>query len=159
MPQIGRVTCLKQQGGSAYNKLSRWYDLVSGDFEYKPSNAAIHQLAPNLSESILEIGCGTGQAIVRIIKLVGWSGKIIVLDISNEILIVPQARVKKTGAGDQVTLLCGDGISLPFEGISFDGILVSFTLELFNSSGTDGMQMLPANEYRWNNLCSFFILS
>jgi demethylmenaquinone methyltransferase/2-methoxy-6-polyprenyl-1,4-benzoquinol methylase len=133
MPQISRVTRTKQEARSAYNKLSRWYDLMAGDFERKPRNAAIQQLTPCTGENILEIGCGTGQAIVKMAKIVGQSGKVFGIDISNGMLKIAQARMKKTGTRDQATLLCGDGTWLPFETGSFDGILVSFTLELFDS--------------------------
>lgn len=123
----------RQQTINLYNKLSRWYDLMAGDFERKPRNASIQQLTPNTGESILEIGCGTGQAVVRIAEQVGSSGKVFGVDISNGMLNVAQARVKKMRSGDQVMLLCGDGMKLPFEVGCFDGILISFTLELFDS--------------------------
>lgn len=133
MSQISRVNRSKKQARSAYNKLSRWYDLMAGDFEGKPRNSAIHQLAPSTGENILEIGCGTGQAIVKMAEKVDQSGKVFGIDISNGMLNVAQARVKKMGVGGQVTLLCGDGTWLPFVTDSFDGILISFTLELFDS--------------------------
>lgn len=123
----------RHQTQTSYNKLSRWYDLMAGDFERKPRNSAIHLLAPGIGESILEIGCGTGQAIVKMAELVDRSGKIYGIDISNGMLAIAQARVKKMGAGDQVTLLCGDGTWLPFDNGCFDGILMSFTLELFDT--------------------------
>lgn len=133
MSQISRVTRSKQQARSAYNKLSRWYDLMAGDFERKPRNAAIHQLAPSIGESILEIGCGTGQAVVGIAELVGSSGKVFGVDISSGMLAIAQARVKKMRLGDRVALLCGDGMQLQFDAECFDGILISFALELFDS--------------------------
>jgi len=133
MSQISRVTRTRQQARSAYNKLSRWYDLMAGDFERKPRNAAIDKLAPGTGEMVLEIGCGTGQAIVRMAELVGRSGKVYGIDISNGMLAITQTRMKKMGVGDQVTLLCADTVQLPFDSGSFDAILVSFTLELFDT--------------------------
>ncbi|PKO05773.1 MAG: 2-heptaprenyl-1,4-naphthoquinone methyltransferase [Chloroflexi bacterium HGW-Chloroflexi-3] len=133
MSQISSVTRSKQQARSAYNKLSRWYDLVAGDFERKPRNAAIYQLDPGIGESILEIGCGTGQAIVKMAEFVGRSSKIYGIDISTGMLDIAQSRAKKTGQSNRVTLLCGDGTWLPFYNGSFDGILISFTLELFDT--------------------------
>lgn len=133
MSQISRVTRTKKQARSTYNKSSRWYDRMAGDFERKPRNAAIQQLAPGIGERILEIGCGTGQAIVKMAKLVGSSGKVYGIDISNGMLIIAQTRVRKMRVGDQVSLLCGDGMQLPFEIGCFDGILISFTLELFDT--------------------------
>lgn len=123
----------RQQTINSYNKLSRWYDLMAGDFERKPRNSAIQQLTPSTGENILEIGCGTGQAIVKMTELVGQSGKVFGIDISNGMLSIAQARTNKLGLGDQVTLLCGDGMQLPFEAGCFDGILISFILELFNT--------------------------
>jgi demethylmenaquinone methyltransferase/2-methoxy-6-polyprenyl-1,4-benzoquinol methylase len=123
----------RQQTINSYNKLSRWYDLMAGDFERKPRNSAIQQLTPSTGENILEIGCGTGQAIVKMTELVGQSGKVFGIDISNGMLSIAQARTNKLGLGDQVTLLCGDGMQLPFEAGCFDGILISFILELFDT--------------------------
>lgn len=133
MLQISRVTRTKSQARSAYNKLSRWYDLMAGDFERKPRNAAIQLLTPSTGENILEIGCGTGQAIVKMAELVGQSGKVFGIDISNGMLSIALARTKKLGVDDQVSLLCGDGMQLPFVAGCFDGILISFTLELFDT--------------------------
>ena len=133
MQHISRVTRSKQQARSAYNKLSRWYDLMAGDFERKPRKAAIQPLAPSTGESIPEIGCDTSQAIVKMAEIVGQSGKIFGIDISNGMHAITQTRVRKTNLHDQVTLLCGDGMQLPISAGYFDGILISFTLELFDS--------------------------
>ncbi|MBE0688326.1 MAG: class I SAM-dependent methyltransferase [Anaerolineaceae bacterium] len=133
MSQISRVTRSKKQARSAYNKLSRWYDLMAGDFERKPRDAAIQHLAPNIGEKVLEIGSGTGQAVVKMAELVGKSGKVYGIDISNGMLTIAQTKVKKRRVSDLVTLLCGDGMQLPFDTGCFDGILISFTLELFDT--------------------------
>lgn len=133
MAQISRVTRTRPQARSAYNKLSRWYDLIAGDFERKPRTAATQKLAPGPKEMVLEIGCGTGQAIVKMAELMGGSGKIIGFDISNGMLEVAQSRVNKSGVDARVTLMCGDALLLPFRTDFFDKILISFTLELFDT--------------------------
>lgn len=133
MAHISRVTRTRPQARSAYNKLSRWYDLIAGDFESKPRTAAIQKLAPDPGEMVLEIGCGTGQAIVKMAELMDGSGKIIGFDISNGMLEVAQSRVNKSGIYAIVTLMCGDALHLPFKTDFFDKILISFTLELFDT--------------------------
>ncbi len=133
MSQISRVIRSRKQARSSYNKLSRWYDLMAGDFESKPRDAAIHKLAPGKGEVVLEIGCGTGQAIVKMAECVGHSGKIFGIDISDRMLEIAQTRVKRMGTGDWVRLLCGDGVQIPFRNGVFDAILMSFTLELFDT--------------------------
>jgi demethylmenaquinone methyltransferase/2-methoxy-6-polyprenyl-1,4-benzoquinol methylase len=37
------------------------------------------------------------------------------------------------GFSERISLVCGDGLQLPFETESFDKILISFTLELFDT--------------------------
>ena len=127
------MTRTRPQTRSAYNKLSRWYDLIAGDFERKPRTAAIQKLAPGPGEMVLEIGCGTGQAIVKMAKLMDGFGKIIGFDLSNGMLEVAQTRVNKFGIDARVTLMCGDALHLPFKTDFFDKILISFTLELFDT--------------------------
>lgn len=127
------MTRTRPQTKSAYNKLSRWYDLIAGDFERKPRTAAIQKLAPGPGEMVLEIGCGTGQAIVKLKELIDGSGKIIGFDLSNGMLEVAQSRVNKSGIDAKVTLMCGDALHLPFRTDFFDKILICFTLELFDT--------------------------
>ncbi len=133
MSQISRVIRPRKQARSSYNRLSRWYDLMAGDFERKPRDAAIHKLAPGKGEVVLEIGCGTGQAIVKMAEMVGHSGKIFGIDISDRMLGVAQTRVISMGTSERVRLLCGDGVQIPFRNEAFDAILMSFTLELFDT--------------------------
>jgi len=106
---------------------------MAGDFESKPRDAAIHKLAPGKGEVVLEIGCGTGQAIVKMAEMVGHSGEIFGIDISDRMLGVAQSRVKRMESGDRVRLLCSDGVQIPFKNGVFDAILMSFTLELFDT--------------------------
>jgi demethylmenaquinone methyltransferase/2-methoxy-6-polyprenyl-1,4-benzoquinol methylase len=106
---------------------------MAGDFESKPRDAAIHKLAPGKGEVVLEIGCGTGQAIVKMAEMVGHSGEIFGIDISDRMLGIAQSRVKRMESGDRVRLLCSDGVQIPFKNGVFDAILMSFTLELFDT--------------------------
>jgi len=44
-----------------------------------------------------------------------------------------QIRVARSGLGARISLLCGDGASLPVKSASVDLLLMSFTLELFDT--------------------------
>ena len=130
---ISRVTRTRQEARSAYNKLSRWYDLLASGFEGRPRKAAIRLLSPNEGDRVLEIGLGTGNSIGILADLFGGSDKVYGIDLSNGMLEVAQSRLNKLGSGARVTLICGDALQLPFEADFFDKILISFTLELFDT--------------------------
>lgn len=89
---------------------------------------AIHQ-----GDRILEIGCGTGKALVELCHQVGESGKVHALDLSPGMLGKSQVRLAKAGMGQRVSLLEGDGITLPYKSGSFTALFLSFTLELFDT--------------------------
>lgn len=129
---VSRVTRSRQQARATYNRLSRWYDLLAG-FESKHRNAGIEKLAPQPGDVVLEIGFGTGRSIVQLARSVGASGKVYGIDISEGMRDLAQSRVNAAGVADRVVLQCGDAIHLPFDTDSLDKILISFTLELFDT--------------------------
>lgn len=133
MSQISRVTRTKQQAKSTYNKLSRWYDLLAGGFEGKPRKAATQLLSPKERDKVLEIGSGTGHSLGELADMVGVSGEVYGIDLSAGMLEVAQTRVNKLGIGARITLVSGDALQLPFKADFFDKILISFTLELFDT--------------------------
>lgn len=115
-----------------YDRLSRWYDLISGNAEKRLTNATLEILSPNVGETALEIGPGTGHGLVRLAQAVGSTGRVFGLDLSTGMLQVAGQRVHQTELASIVHLIHGDGNLLPFTAKQFDLILMSFTLELFD---------------------------
>ena len=70
---------------------------------------------------------------MEIAKAVGPSGKVLGIDISDQMLALTQELLVKEGLTDRADLKCGDAEQLPFESNSLDGIFFSFTLELFDT--------------------------
>ena len=60
----------------SYNRLSRWYDLLSSSFEKSVRNSGLKLVGAKEGETILEIGFGTGHCIVALAKAIGRSGMV-----------------------------------------------------------------------------------
>ncbi len=131
---IKRVNRSKEAVRTSYNRLSRWYDLVSWSTEKKYRDWGLEKLAVQPGEKILEIGFGTGHCLVSLAKAVGSTGRVIGLDISDGMLAIARERLQREGLSDRVDLRLGDAAKLDFiEAGSLDGVFMSFTLELFDN--------------------------
>jgi len=113
--------------------MSHIYDYISGPFERKYAFRALDLLAVRESETILEIGFGTGHCLRKIATAVGDTGKAYGVDISQGMLQVTKTRLEKAQLLDRVELHCGDATSLPYESNVMDGTFMAFTLELFDT--------------------------
>ena len=133
MNTISRVLRSKEEARSSYNKLSRWYDLVSGSSEKKYRDIGLQKLAARPGERILEIGFGTGHCILSLAEAVGDSGHVCGIDLSDGMLAIARDRLERAGLQGRVDLQAGDALALPYESDGFDGVFMSFTLELFDT--------------------------
>ncbi len=131
-PEISRVTRSKQQAKALYDKISRWYDVLAA-IERKYSYAGVQKLGVREGETVLEIGFGTGHCILALAQLVGNSGRVYGIDISEGMFNITQSRIREAGLSEKVQLERGDAAQLPLEASFFDAILMSFTLELFDT--------------------------
>jgi len=131
--EISRVTRSKREARASYDKMSRWYDVVAGHFESKHRDIGLAQMNIQEGEIILEIGCGTGRSLLALAQSVDGSGRVYGIDISEGMLDISRAKVRRARLSDRIILICGDAADLPFRPHSFDAILVIFTLELFDT--------------------------
>jgi len=97
----------KEQAIRAYNKISRFYDYTEGIFEKRYVNMALKQLEIKEGEKVLEIGFGTGNALIKIAEFVGENGDVYGIDISPKMVEITDKK--------------------------FDAVFMSFTLELFDT--------------------------
>ncbi len=120
-----RVLRPREQARQSYNAMSRWYDLFTGS-EKRFTDIGIQMLDIQLNESVLEIGCGTGHALVQFAQR---GGIVTAIDLSDGMLEVAHRQTKNQTVG-----FCqADGLSLPFPTGQFDAVFTSFTLELFDT--------------------------
>lgn len=130
---VSRVARSKEKARANYNRLSRWYDMIAGSTEKKYRDIGLQKLAACPGERILEIGFGTGHCLLTLAQAVGETGKVYGLDLSEGMLAIAQDRLAQAGLADRVDLRVGDAAKLPFAAGEFDGVFMSFTLELFDS--------------------------
>jgi len=118
---------------AAYDRLSRWYDLLAGS-EQPLVHLGVESLAVQPGESILEIGPGTGHALLALARAAGPAGRVTGVDLSPGMLRRAKRRLERAGLGRQVRLVCADAAHLPLPPSTFDAAFVSFTLELFDEA-------------------------
>jgi ubiquinone/menaquinone biosynthesis C-methylase UbiE len=131
--EISRVPRSKDEAKATYDKLSRWYDLLEGGAETKYIGMGLQALGTQAGETVLEIGFGTGHALVSLARSVGDTGRTYGLDISEGMLRVANQEVRNAGMAERVDLRLGDATQLPYEDAFFDAVFMSFTLELFDT--------------------------
>jgi ubiquinone/menaquinone biosynthesis C-methylase UbiE len=130
---VSRVTRSREEARTAYNRLSRWYDALAGASETAFREAGLRMLAASEGENLLEIGFGTGRAILPLARAAGRTGRVVGVDLSDGMASVARARLWKKGLRGRAGLLIGDALRLPCAPASFDAVFACFTLELFDT--------------------------
>lgn len=86
----------------------------------------------DLSEglSIIDLGCGTGKQTIPIAEVVGDTGHVFSIDLSQEALDVLSKEALKFGISERITTLCcsHDGIHHHLRGIKIDRLVSSYSL-------------------------------
>lgn len=127
------------EGDSSYDKISSFYNLISGPFESRYRKEAIKIFSPLKGESLLEIGFGTGHNLSILAHAVGPKGHITGLDNSRKMFDLTERKLKKQNLTGQVTLHCSDALTYPYPEKNFDGVFMSFTLETFTDENIQAL--------------------
>lgn len=94
---------------------------LNGPERLKP---ALEVLAPRGGRSLLDLGCGSGGALVAAKDMFGQRTGV---DVALRWLVIAQTRLKKLG--NDATLICADAEALPFRERSFSHVLASDLIE------------------------------
>ncbi len=94
----------------------RYLDVVANASDYKRESIELLGLAPG--DRVLDVGCGTGDDVRLIAKLVGPAGRAVGLDSSTT--MIDEAR--RRGQPNSVEFHQGDVYRLPFPDDSFDAV-------------------------------------
>ena len=127
-----RKTSSSKDIKKAYSRLSYVYSIFESFFEKKLRRKSLELLKVNKGDVVLEIGFGTGYNLVELAKLVGDSGRVYGIDLTEEMIEISKKRLKKKNLEKRVKLIKGNAKRLPFKNNSFNIVYISNVLELFS---------------------------
>jgi demethylmenaquinone methyltransferase/2-methoxy-6-polyprenyl-1,4-benzoquinol methylase len=114
-----------------YDRISRVYDLLADASEQQIRDYGIQALTLAAGERVLEVGFGTGHALVAMARAVGPTGLVSGVDISAGMATIARERLERDAC--RVALAIGDARALCFSACRFDAVFFSFTLERFGA--------------------------
>jgi len=119
---------------SLYRKRAKWYDrsallpYFAGFRHWAYRKRAIHSLALNHGDTVVDLGCGTGLNFSLLQGQVGPRGRIIGVDLTDAMLAEANTRIAAHGWSN-VELVKNDAAGYVFPS-AVDGILSTFALTL-----------------------------
>jgi ubiquinone/menaquinone biosynthesis C-methylase UbiE len=132
-PDFDRMVRSHERTRASYSRLSRVYGLIAGWSERRARTAGLARLAVKEGERVLEIGFGPGLALSKLAGTTGKTGWVCGLDISEAMVSLARASLERAGLAERAELRVGDAMALPYTKRSFDAVLMSFVLELFDT--------------------------
>lgn len=88
---------------------------------------SLELMAVRDGDRVLDVGCGVGDEVIALARMVGDSGRAVGLDMSET--MVAEGRRRASAAGVRAEFKVGDAQSLPFEDRSFDAVRIERTLQ------------------------------
>ncbi|CAM3970091.1 demethylmenaquinone methyltransferase [Paenibacillus alkaliterrae] len=99
----------------SFRRHKAWRRFTMGKMNVRPGQTA------------LDLCCGTCDWTIALADA-SVTGKVIGLDFSQNMLDVGAVKINKLGLNDQISLVQGNAMSLPFEDSSFDYVTIGFGL-------------------------------
>ncbi|HEV8248037.1 MAG TPA: methyltransferase domain-containing protein, partial [Polyangiaceae bacterium] len=102
-PEFPADQSWQDRGGASWVRQQERIDVQLDPF----GRAVLGKLGPQAGERALDVGCGSGQTVLELAELVGPSGRVVGVDISEQMLARARERVRAQGYG-AVELVLGD---------------------------------------------------
>lgn len=132
-PIFSRVSRTYREAADAYDRMSRYYNYISGPAESRLRQIGLDLLDVNTGENVLEIGFGTGTSFPKISQKAGEKAIVAGVDISRGMCQVTSTHLQTQQLTTQILVIQGNALWCPFKPKIFDAIFMSFTLELFDT--------------------------
>jgi demethylmenaquinone methyltransferase / 2-methoxy-6-polyprenyl-1,4-benzoquinol methylase len=121
----------EQRVHRTFEKISKKYDFMNSVISFQRHIAwrkkTMKLMDVKKGETALDLCCGTADWTIALADAVGPTGQVIGLDFSQNMLNVGQQKVDSLHL-NQVKLIQGNAMSLPFEDNSFDYVTIGFGL-------------------------------
>lgn len=112
-----------------FDKVASRYDLtnrlISLGLDRRWRRKAVGYLKPSDGKSYLDIGCGTGDVMLEILRQAPAS-KVLGIDPSKKMLAIAESKLSKVHLCEQATVEAADACDLPSKDCVFDGIISAF---------------------------------
>ena len=126
----------KEQVSRMFDNIAPRYDLLnrilSMGTDRRWRKRAIGLLPTGRESVLLDVATGTADLAIEMIRQ-GKAGRVVGVDIANEMLEFGRKKLKARNLDDRVELLFGDSENLPFGGNTFDGMAVAFGVRNFEN--------------------------
>lgn len=107
---------------------SRWDEMRREFFDTELGRMIVRRAEIKLGDIVVDVGCGTGFLTSQAAKAVGRRGKVIGIDLSEEMLEKAYENMTKTGNKGNVEFKIGDAENIPLEDEIADAVIGNMIL-------------------------------
>ena len=113
-----------------YNKTAGYYNIYhrlgTYGFDEKGRNILIDKTI-KMNDYVLDAGGGTGITAIKAGTIVGEKGKVVILDMSENMLDQARKKIKKKEMMERFVLKVGDMYEIPYPDLTFDKVLSTYS--------------------------------
>jgi ubiquinone/menaquinone biosynthesis C-methylase UbiE len=119
------VSSATDKARKAYNSAADHYDGEALSFWSKYGKTTIERLELSKGAIVLDVACGSGASALPAARLVGSQGKVIAVDLAENLLQLGRQKANDLGLSN-IEFLSGDMTALKYPGGSFDAVVCVF---------------------------------
>lgn len=128
VPREQKATHVRDVFDSVAGRYDIMNDLMSGGLHRLWKRFTIGEANVRRGQTVLDLAGGTGDLAKRFLGQVGSSGRVVLADINQAMLVEGRRRLIDAGAGGNLWIAQVDAENLPFADDSFDCITIAFGL-------------------------------
>lgn len=131
---------LKARAVTTYNAAADWYDAPENTFWARFGRRTVDLLHLRAGMRVLDVCSGSGASAVPAAQAVGPSGRVVAVDIADDLLALLRAKAQALGLS-QLDVRSEDLLGLNFPGPGFDAVICVFGI-FFLGDMVEGVRRL-----------------